>query len=213
MAHIARMTLAVASALLLHATKHGAAVYGLSGTPSPPRKVLRVCQSPGCKDDGAVATFDCLTALAPPGVDVIKGGCVSLCGAGPVVEYCNGADDATTASVKKKRVKGREAIVSLLDYCDGTGEGEVGEPALKPHLRDRLLNGYELSLEAQGAYDAKDYQSAVDLYTEAIESGRKPAMMLQEARCEDGAPSDGYPEGVKWIVASFKNSCRSKLSL
>ncbi|KAL7537205.1 hypothetical protein ACHAWF_005687 [Thalassiosira exigua] len=73
--------------------------------------------------------------------------------------------------------------------------------------------GYELSLEAHEAYGAKKYQSAVDLYTEAMESGRKPAMMLQEARCENGAPSDGYPEGVKWIVSSFKNSCRSKLFL
>ena len=187
-------------------------------TSSSPTKVLRVCQSPGCKDDGAGATFDCLSAMAPPGVDVVKGGCVSGCGSGPIVELCNNIEDVT--SVKKKRVKSRETILSLLDECvDSEEEGVDSEPALKPYMRDRLMAGYELSLEAHEAYAAKNYQSAVDLYTDAIESGRKPAMLLQDARAASIVPSDddkesfGYPIGVQWLVTSFKNSCRSRLSL
>jgi hypothetical protein len=195
------------------------------------RKILRVCQSPGCKDDGATATFDYLSAMAPPGVDVAKGVCVSLCGSGPVVEVGgSNIDDATLMSIKKKKVKGSEAILSLLDECvavnsnmnDG-GQSTI-EPALKPHLRDRLLNGYELSLKANEAYKKKNYQLAVELYTDAIESGRKPAMMLHEARIKfrdddvvggnlDDEASNSEEGTVQWLVTSFKNSCRSRLVL
>ena len=204
--------------LLATITNYDAAVEALSLS-TPNNKVLRVCQSPGCKDDGAVATFDCLSAIAPPGVDVIKGGCVSLCGSGPIVEMCNDANEEGGTSIKKKRVKGGDVIISLLDEC--AGEKNDDEPILKPFMRDRLMTGYELSLEAKEAYDAKDYQTAVDLYTDAIESGRKPAMILQEARSaaaptpnENGMKSsDGYREGVRWLVTSFKNCCRSRLSL
>ena len=38
-------------------------VEALASSPSP-KKVIRVCQSPGCKDDGALATLACLSALA-----------------------------------------------------------------------------------------------------------------------------------------------------
>lgn len=186
------------------------------------RKVLRVCQSPGCKDDGAASTFDCLLAIAPPGIYVARGGCVSLCGSGPVVEVVCGDDDADSAlSIKKKRVKSSEAILSVLDECNPADmNGSVD--ALKPHLRDRLLHGYELSLQANKAYKLKNYQQAVELYTEAIESGRKPAMMLHEARIKflndaDGGGSiddeiNASEQGVvRWLVTSFKNSCRSRL--
>ena len=197
----------------------------LTSSSPTPKKVLRVCQSPGCKDDGAIQTFDCLNALAPPGVDIVKGGCVSLCGSGPIVEICNKIDDVQ--STKKKRVKGGDTIVSLLDECitaveDDGQEQNLQEPALKPYMRDRLLSGYEMALEANEAFTAKDYQSAVDLYTDAIESGRKPAMLLQEARAAAAAvasnddesenqSTEGYPLGVQWLVTSFKNSCRARL--
>lgn len=215
MDHLSPILLAFASSiLLLVATTDGGAVVQALSTPSSPKKVIRVCQSPGCKDDGAMTTLDCLLAMAPPGVDVVKGGCVSLCGSGPVVELYNSIEDVT--SVKKKRVKGSDTIMSLLDECVATAEGDEddSEPALKPYMRDRLMSGYELSLEAHEAYQAKNYQSAVDLYTDAIESGRKPAMMLQEARSAGSdTTTDGYPEGVQWLVVSFKNSCRARLSL
>ena len=201
---------------LLPAATNNATVYALS-THTSSKKVLRVCQSPGCKDDGAMTTFECLSAMAPPCVEVVKGGCVSLCGSGPVVELCNNVEDVT--SVKKKRVKGSGTILSLLDEC----EEEENGPALKPFIRDRLMTGYELSLEAQEAYDAKNYQIAVDIYTDAIENGRKGAMTLQEARSAiidtvtandtETEQSNSYPEGVRWLVKSFKNSCRSRIAL
>jgi hypothetical protein len=57
---------------------------------------------------------------------------------------------------------------------------EVGL-ALKPYMHDRLASGYELLIEANAAYVSRDYRLATDLYSDAIESGRKPAMLLQEA--------------------------------
>lgn len=201
--------------LIPFAATNEAAVEALSASaPSPTRKTLRVCQSPGCRDDGAASTFECLSAVAPPGLDVVKGGCVSLCGAGPVVELCDDVD--SRAFAKKKRVKGRDVILSLLDEC----VAEDGEPALRPRMRDRLMSGYETSLEAHEAYAKRDYRSAVDLYAKAVESGREPATILQEARVasggaaeNDGERSIGYPEGLRWLVLSFTNSARSRLSL
>jgi hypothetical protein len=96
-------------------------------------------------------------------------------------------------------------------------------------MRDRLASGYELSIEANAAYASRDYRLAADLYSDAIESGRKPAMLLQEAReagCSVAGPdgtttSDdaavvvdgGYPAGLRWLVDSLKNSCRCRLLL
>ena len=214
----------------LHTSKSSSIIFvnALSSTnpPAPSssannhlrNKVLRVCQSPGCKDDGAASTFDFLSAMAPPGIDVVRGSCVSLCGSGPVVEVCgdnhNNIDvhDAML-SIKKKKVKGSDAILSLLDECVTAMDGEVA--ALNPHLRDRLCYGYELSLKANEAYKSKNYQLAVELYTEAIESGRKPAMLLHEARIEfrKSADADDGSYSLQWLVASFKNSCRSRLAL
>lgn len=175
---------------------------------TPGRKVIRVCQSPGCQADGALATFKCMSTLAPPGIDVLKGGCVSLCGQGPVVEISNNFDDVTTIqTLKKKRVKGSETIISLLDeIVDGDGD----EPALKPYMRDRLILGYELSLEAEEAYKAKSYALAVELYTDAIESGRKTALILQETRAAAGSDTE---QSMQWLVTSFKNSCRARIVL
>jgi hypothetical protein len=230
-----------AAFLVLAVHERDMSVDALSAPSPPSRILLRVCTSPGCRDDGAASTLDRLLAVAPPGVDVVAGGCVSLCGSGPVLEIlvvdvegggvggCVVA--ASSASKKRKRVKGGEAITSLLDECVATTtvEGaEVGS-ALKPYMRDRLASGYELSIEANAAYASRDYRLAADLYSDAIESGRKPAMLLQEAReagCSVAGPdgtttSDdaavvvdgGYPAGLRWLVDSLKNSCRCRLLL
>jgi len=171
----------------------------------------------------------------------MAGGCVSLCGSGPVLEILvvdvegggigGGVVAPSSLSKKRKRVKGREAITSLLDKCVATTtvEGaEVGS-ALKPYMRDRLTSGYELSIEANAAYASRDYRLTTDLYLDAIERGRKPAMLLQEAReagCSVAGPdgtttSDdvavvvdgGYPTRLRWLINSLKNSCRCRLLL
>jgi (2Fe-2S) ferredoxin len=174
-------------------------------------QLLRVCTSPGCRDDGALGTLDRLTALAPPSVKVVKGGCLSLCGSGPVVEILDNVDDA--ASTKRKRVKG-DAVVSIMD--EFMAENDTEQPRFTSFMRDRLLGGYESFLHANEAFESKNYQSAVELYEEAIQNGRKPAMILQEAR-EKRATSEteslGYPAGLTWLVQSFRNSCRSRLAL
>mmetsp|Transcript_13469 Transcript_13469/g.27286 ORF Transcript_13469/g.27286 Transcript_13469/m.27286 type:complete len:319 (-) Transcript_13469:2002-2958(-) len=186
------------------------------------KAIFRVCHSPGCRDDGAIATMDKLNALAPPGVQVVKGGCVSLCGSGPVVEICSDGGEMTISSVKRKRVKG-DALLSLLNEFTVNSEAEGGlkqqTPAFTRYMRDRLIEGYEQSLEANNAYNRKNYEKAVELYQDAIENGRKPALILQEIRDARGNESGsemqqyGYPAGLRWLVESFRNSCRSKLAL
>lgn len=127
-------------------------------SPPSPRILLRVCQSPGCKDDGDISTLDQMLALAPPGVDIVVGGCVSLCGSGPVVEVINNNVDGNSSTRKKKRVKGGDAISSLFDECVPT---TMEMPVLKPHMLERLKSGYEMSIQAELAYAAKDYQQAI----------------------------------------------------
>jgi hypothetical protein len=78
-----------------------------------------------------------------------------------------------------------------------------------------------MSIQADAAFTSKDYQQAIELYSDAIESARKPAMLLEEAReavllgpDSTRAITDnigGYPVGLKWLVTSLKNSCRSRL--
>ncbi len=172
------------------------------------KKVIRVCQSPGCRDDGSQAALDSLTALAAPGCQVIKGGCVSLCGSGPVVEVLDGTIDdidTATSSIKRKRVKG-DVLLSLLDELSDE------ETDISTNMRQRLIMGYEQSLEAKIAYEAKDYQNAIQLYEESIQIGRKPAMELEEARSSFG-DIHGSSEGVSWLVDAFRNSCRARLAL
>lgn len=100
-----------------------------------PSDLLRVCQSPGCKDDGAISTLD-----------IVVGGCVSLCGSGPVVEVINNSVDGNSLTRKKKRVKGGDAISSLFDECVPT---TMEMPVLKPHMLERLKSGYEMSIQAE----------------------------------------------------------------
>ena len=171
------------------------------------KKVIRVCQSPGCRDDGGQSALDSLTALAAPGCQVIKGGCVSLCGSGPVVEILpDGEDDETaTTSIKRKKVKG-EVLISLLDELSDE------KTDISQNMRQRLIMGYEQSLEAKKAYEAKDYQSAIQLYEEAIQMGRKAAMELEEARSSFGDIHDST-KGIIWLVDSFRNSCRARLAM
>ena len=76
----------LATILVLAVHERNMSVNALSAPSPPSRILLRMCTSPGCRDDGAESTIDRLLALAPPGVDVVGGGCVSLCGSGPVVE-------------------------------------------------------------------------------------------------------------------------------
>jgi len=188
-------------------------------SPPSPRILLRVCQSPACKDDGAVSTLDRMLALAPPGVDIVVGGCVSLCGSGPIVEVISDVDGNSSLTRKKKRVKGGDAMSSLLNECVPT---TMETPVLKPHMLDRLKSGYEMSIQADTAFAAKDYQQAIELYSDAIENARKPAMLLQDAReaalgpdstraITDNISNGGYPTGLRWLVTSLKNSCRSRL--
>lgn len=86
-----------------------------------------------------------------------------------------------------------------------------------PYMRDRLVEGYDFYIQANEAFESKQFQSAIELYEEAIQNGRKPAMALQEARekyhSTKNTEEEGYPASLDWIVQTFRNSCRSKLAI
>ena len=147
-----------------------------------------------------------------------------------VVNVATNGDEGGIVVDRRRRVRGGDAIMSLLNECvvvtatitdSTTATEEVGgrmtsssSGYLKPHLLDRLIRGYESSIEGDAAYASKDYERAVQSYSDAIESGRKPALLLQEARGEEDEEEYGrYPSGLIWLVRSLKNSCRSRLLL
>lgn len=173
---------------------------------------IRVCQSPGCLDDGARETLDYLTSLAPPDVRVGKGRCLSLCGAGPVVEVIK--DGSGASSLKEKKVAGEKMKNMIIKWHD-SNDGDV----LKPYQITGRVQGYEESIQAREAYDAKDFEGALELCTFAIQDARKPAMLLQEARDRDssaGCESNeelGFPVEMRWLIETFKVSCRCRLVL
>ena len=138
----------------------------------------------------------------------VTGGCTSLCGSGPIVELCDHVDD--TQSTKRKRIKD-EALINLLD------EFTEEDSDFTPYMRNRLLDGYKCYIEANEAFELKNYHSAIELYEEAIQNGRKPAMSLQQAREEYTKSicksSERYPASLDWIVITFRNSCKSRLHL
>ena len=76
----------LATILVLAVHERNMLVDALSAPSPPSRILLRVCTSPGCRDNGAASTLNHLIALPPPGVDVVAGGCVNLCGSRPVLE-------------------------------------------------------------------------------------------------------------------------------
>ena len=171
----------------------------------------RVCQSPGCLDDGASETLDYLTSLAPPGIHVRKGKCVSLCGAGPVVEIVS----KDGSSTKEKKVTGEKMSTLLLGWLREWHESYDGD-VLKPYQITGLVQGYEESIQARDAYEAKDFEGALELCTFAIQDARKPALLLQEARDRAGCDSNeelGFPAEMRWLVETFKMSCRCRLAL
>lgn len=133
------------------------------------------------------------------------------------MEVCNSIDDVQ--SIKRKKVKG-DALINLLNEMQPFND--ESEDVFPPRMRQRLIDGYNSYIQANEAYASKDYESALELYEEAIQNGRKPAMALQEAREKYYATTssssaavieEGFHPSLNWLVTTFKNCCRARLLL
>ena len=126
-----------------------------------------------------------LQALAPAHVTIEVGSCHSLCGNGPIV-----ADDKDK---KYRKVKGNDKILELL--------GSVNSD---------LLEGYELALEGDTAFQAKDYEKAIRLYEQAVDLAFLPALQLQNAR-EAIRKRGKYPASLEWLIRARRNEALCRL--
>lgn len=155
-----------------------AATFLLASTPS----CLRVCLSPGCVADGAEGTLDRLSAIAPPSISVEEGGCVSKCGAGPVVEEQRQGVGGST--VVHRHVEG-DALLSLLrDLAESDGFG----------VDDGLVEGYDFARQAEAHADEGSFEEAVDLYEQAVMVARSPVMEWSKHQSDlraQGGDDDG----------------------
>lgn len=172
-------------------------------------KIFEVCLSPGCIADGAQATLEQLQALAPPGIEVKPGVCCSLCGNGPIV-MC-----PTDKTVKKNRRVSGPKLIALLEETstsDNEGENDDTNNIIPP----ALLQGYDLSLQAEEAFNKKDYETVLQLYEEVIEIAFRPAMDLQTAREKvqvDNVNENGIPVGLLWLIKARRNEATAKLAM
>lgn len=192
--------------------------------PPPPDMVrLRVCLSPGCTADGAVATLEKMKALAPAHVIVEAGSCASLCGSGPVVLHSIDNNNNADPPRKEKRVQDKGRILHLL-YPSG------GAPA-------DLVKGYDLVQQGDAALEQENYAQAVESYEQAVNIAFRSAVELEHERdyvlkldqneqertsatTKDHKPSlksksttTRIPEGLEWLIRARRHEARCKLKL
>ena len=185
--------------------------------------VYEVCLSPGCIADGAEATFQKLQAIAPAGVAVKEGGCSSFCGNGPVVVCPSAASSNNKKPKQYKRVKGKKVLDILLEaQADNDSEDDgANSLQLQIPIPEALIQGYEMSVEADDALQCKDYEHAVSLYERAHNTAFRAALDMQTAR--DKAVKDngddaivsptGIPVGLLWLVNARKNEAIARMAL
>jgi tetratricopeptide (TPR) repeat protein len=169
--------------------------------PKVEQVIYEVCVSPGCLADGAQQTLQKLQALAPPGCFVKPGVCCSLCGNGPIVMS---ADEKKPK--KYRKVKGMNKVMEIL--CGD----QVPSPI--PHA---LVEGYEISMQAEEAFQRKSYEEAVSLYGKSISIAFRAAMDLQAAREKtrrDNLSSErSIPVGLQWLIKARRNEASSRLAM
>jgi len=184
------------------------------------RVIYEVCLSPGCIADGAEATFSKLQAIAPAGVEIKKGDCCSLCGNGPIVMCPN----KKTTTVKHRKVKGQKIMQLLMNADTSNDSGGVDEKddaagaRLQLTVPEELIQGYEMSVEAEDALKCKDYEHAISLYERAINTAFRSALDVQMARekAEGKAlvtDSTGIPIGLVWMVKARRNEAIARMAL
>ena len=180
-----------------------------------------VCLSPGCLADGSQSSLDKLQALAPAHVDVSGGPCRSFCGSGPVV-----LEDSSTGPNKKmktiphKRISADDKILKLLFP-------EYDEP---PKSVAKILQGYNLGIAGDEAFEKKDYQEAIRFYESAVDLAFRAATDLQNDRDHYKqkfsviAPSSSRsresnkshrrtPTGLEWLVRLRRQEALAKIEL
>jgi len=137
--------------------------------------------SPGCIADGAESTLERMVALNPTNrLQIVKGGCVSLCSKGPVVRE-NG-------KVRHKYIKNSDKLLETL----------LGES-----LPSELVDGYDLIQQAKQAITKKkDYVNAAQLYKEGIAKALDTAKGIAEERVslDENGPLTQTPFNLLWLV-------------
>ena len=192
--------------------------------------IYEVCLSPGCVADGAQATLERMQALAPPHVVVQAGTCSSLCGNGPVVLQDNNQDVTKKKPTTHRKVK-HDKILQLL--YPPPQEQVVADPGPPPALPlndvrrmhppkptittivkseppQALIQGYNLVLEADQAFEKKDYQTALQLYEKAVQVSFSTAIDLQRQR--EKQQSDSL-SGLTWLIRARRRQAQSCLEL
>lgn len=180
--------------------------------------------SPGCKADGAEGTLAEMQALAPPGVCIEEGGCVSQCGKGPIVTTTTTKTATTTTDSESKKIpKNRKSKEDVIIYKRVSDETIVLE--LLPTIMEELVEGYRIVQKAKEFFDASQYEEAIDLYEKGLDLALQPAMDMHMPKNDeeknrdndDGVVVDSVvfavPVGMHWIIRTCHEMTQSYLAL
>ena len=158
-------------------------------------KIIEVCLSPGCVADGADGALLKLQALAPSDVSVVPGVCCSLCGNGPVV---------MEESNKKHRRVSEKKIIEILTEDSNLDSNQ-----------EKILEGFNLAMEGDGALEKNDFTTAAERYAKAMEIGFDAAVSIVESQesTSSESPEDNAPQSLKWVISARRNEAKAMLGL
>ena len=208
---------------------------------------LEVCMSPGCIADGADQALLKLQALSSSssssitgdgtddndavGVVVKPGVCCSLCGNGPVV--FDKSNNKKYRNVLLSNDKILDIVLSSSDDDDNVNDGDDDDDDddgnnsnISTRSRsnmNKILDGINLYFDGDKALKSKDYISAIEKYTMAIDIGMKNPIIIsiiekqqqqqQQQQQKSKTTNNDDASSLNWLINAYCNKAKSKLFL
>ncbi|OEU11798.1 hypothetical protein FRACYDRAFT_244922 [Fragilariopsis cylindrus CCMP1102] len=201
---------------------------------------LEVCMSPGCIADGADQALLKLQALSSSssssitgdgtdvndavGVVVKPGVCCSLCGNGPVV--FDKSNNKKYRNVLLSNDKILDIVLSSSDDDDNVNDGDDDDDDgnnsnISTRSRsnmNKILDGINLYFDGDKALKSKDYITAIEKYTMAIDIGMKNPITIsiiekQQQQQQNKTTNNDDASTLNWLINAYCNKAKSKLFL
>ena len=189
---------------------------------------LEVCMSPGCIADGADQALLKLQALSSSSSSSITGDgtndndevfvqpgvCCSLCGNGPVVF------DKTKTKKYRNVLLSNDKILDIILSSDDDDDDDGNNSNISTRSRsnmNRILDGINLYFDGDKALKSKDYTSAIEKYTMAIDIGMNNPIIIsiieKQQQQKSKTTNNDDASSLNWLINAYCNKAKSKLFL
>ena len=176
----------------------------------PPLSEIRVCTNKACRRQGSEAIAKLASDLNLPGIEVVKSGCLGVCGAGPNVAFLPQEIIASHVATPARFLSALEAVA-----------GVVVSPA--------LMRATTLRLQGNALARKGDLKGAERVYSMALEGGgeggrggeggggegggggSERALSGSNASSPSSSSSEPAPEGSRHLLLSNRSGVRLAL--